>query len=100
MPRVKSLFSRADRSFTPRRLDVVLAFLTHLFFLHHRNLPSAHSELSRGGQACHSWQRPRNSSNSTLRHSFRPSTAVERSKLLPKSRRSLLRATRPMLSST
>jgi hypothetical protein len=33
-PRVKSLFRRADRSFTLRRLDVVLALLAHLFFLH------------------------------------------------------------------
>jgi len=26
-----------------RTLDAVLAFLAHLFFLHHRKLPSAHS---------------------------------------------------------
>src|ERR1700722_162857 len=52
------------------------------------------------GQSWHSWQRPRNSATSTPRHSFRRLTAVERSKLFPKSRRYLLRATRPMLSFT
>jgi hypothetical protein len=80
-----------------RTLEAVLALLAHLFFVHHRKLFSAHSKFLRGGQSCHSWQRPRDSSNSILRHSSPPSTEVERSKLFPKSRRSLLRATRPML---
>lgn len=47
--RMKSLFRRADRSFTPRRLDVVLALLAQSFILHHSKFLSAHSQPLRGG---------------------------------------------------
>jgi len=57
-------------------------FLAH-FFLPYRKLPSAHSQLLRGAIMT-PVVAAKKLSNSIPRHSFRPSTAVERSKLFPK----------------
>jgi len=48
MTTVKSLLLSGGIAAFARKFDAVLALLAHLFFLHHRQLPSAHSELWRG----------------------------------------------------
>jgi hypothetical protein len=48
MATVKSLLLSGGIAAFARKFDAVLALLAHLFFLHHKKLPSAHSELWRG----------------------------------------------------
>jgi hypothetical protein len=64
-------------------------------YIHRRR--SVFSQLLSGAQSWHAWQRRRNAATSIPRDSSRPSTAGGRSWFSQRSRRSLLRATRPML---
>jgi CRP/FNR family cyclic AMP-dependent transcriptional regulator len=80
-------------------LNVLLALLAHYSSWIFGSLRLSTRNSGEGSQLWHSLRRPRNSSNSIPRDSFRPSTVVGRSKLLPKSKRSLRRVTRLMLFS-